>query len=241
MSRLYDISYDKEKWVINGSRDTGYQIVRKETFTSYFVGGDIIGIEQVTDDAFLVYRRTMRNEWSIARIKLTGTEKVFEYEHSFTNFDFLTDDTIIFDKDSCVFATVYSINNNCEIPIIHSIISKSSNLPDTRFCRSREIDLYYNNESFEYPSHLFVAYKLSSNYCKEFIQVMIDPSTLQPISPAYSTLRGKYIHLSDNFTLEKLFTEDNNNLNVINAFLYNLYCTDARKTEAEFCTDIGNF
>lgn len=169
MSRLYDINYDKEKWVINGNRDTGYQIVRKETFTSYLVGRDIIGIEQVTDDAFLVYRRTMRNEWSIARIRLTATGKVCEYEHSFKNSDFLTDDTIIFDKNSCVFATVYSINNNCEIPIIYSIISKSSNLPDARFCKSRKIDLYRNSKSLEYPSHLFVEYELSSIYCKEFI------------------------------------------------------------------------
>lgn len=240
MSRLYGISYDKQKWAINESSD-GYSIVNKETFKSYFVCGDIIGIEQITDDAFLVHRRTMRDEWAIERIKLTSEGIVLEYEHSsFMDFNFLTDDTIIFDKDSSVFATVYSISKNCEIQDIKYIISKSSHFPDAQFCKSRDIDLYYENESSEYPSHLLVGYELSSHYCKEFIQVMIDPSTLQPISPAYSTLRGTYVQLSESnpFALERLFRNDNKNLKVIDAFLYELYYTDARKTEAEFCADI---
>lgn len=241
MSRLYDISYDKEKWVFNVC-DNGYQIVRKETFNSYFIGGDIIGIEQVTDDAFLVYRKIVRDAWEIARIKLTPTKKVFEYNCFFRKFYFLTEDTIIFDKDSSVSATVYSISKNCEITAIDCIISGSPHFPDSQFCKSRDIDLYYADESSEYPLHLLVGYELPSHFCPEFIQVMIDPSTLKPISPAYSTLRGKYVQLSesDPFALEKLFRSDNNNLKVIDAFLYELYCTDTRKTEAEFCADIKN-
>lgn len=101
MSRLYEIKCNEEQWIVKGSRDTGYEIVDKITFECYTISGDVIGIEQISYDEFLIHRRTMRDDWQILRLKLQGST-IVEYKHTFKHFDFLTDDIIIFDyEDSC--------------------------------------------------------------------------------------------------------------------------------------------
>lgn len=107
--RLYEIKCNEEQWNIRGSRDEGYIIVNTRTFECYSIPGDVIGIEQITDDTFLIYRRTMRDEWQILRLKLQGS-KLVEYKHNFKHFKFLTDDIIIFDyEDGCHGSELYCI------------------------------------------------------------------------------------------------------------------------------------
>ena len=79
MSRLYEIKCNEEQWIVKGTRDVGYKIVNKETFDSHSISGDIIGIEQITDDEFLVYRRIMRDKWQILRVKLQNAATILEY------------------------------------------------------------------------------------------------------------------------------------------------------------------
>lgn len=226
MSRLYEISYDKNVWVIKGDRAHGYNVIRKDTFDSYYFGGDIIGIEQIGECLFLVHKRILRDTWCIERYKLENSEKIQEFRIDFEDFEFLSGDLIFFDNYS-----IYSIKENKKIEDLHHIISKEWH--DSIIYSSRNIELIYDNKEDTYPSYLLINYKLRSSHLEEYIQVMVKTSTLEPLSPIYSTLRENYIKLSNEVTLEKVFKEHNSQICVIDAFLRELYLKDNRKTENE--------
>lgn len=236
MSRLYEISYDKNQWSIRGSRDTGYRIVNKKNYDSCTLRGDIIGIEQVSDNEFLVYRRIMRDEWQIVRFKFdTNTHEVYQvYCKEFRHFNFLNEDTIIFDKDAHILgATLYHISSNAEDDALNHLLSDE---PDCRLIQSRYIRLLYDDvESDEYPTALFVEYKFSSfplDICA-YLQVVLDAHTLAPISPAYSSLRDKYFYLDDSLTLGQIAKEDSYYAGFIGSFLSSIYSEDNTKSPTD--------
>lgn len=232
-SRLYDISYNEEQWSITGSRDTGYTVINKTTFDSHRISGDVIGIEQVTDDEFLVYRRIMRNKWQIFRFKADiVNHKIYNlYCKEFCSFDFLTDDIIIFDQDYYVLgATLYSISKNEEYDTLNHLLSSE---PDCRLIKDRRITLLYENpEKGEYPTALYVEYQFNSyplDICA-YLQVVLDANTFKPIRPVYSTLRDKYFDLSDeSITLGQIAKEDSYYASKIGNFLSAFYSKDNRK------------
>lgn len=233
MSRLYEISYDKSQWSIRGSRDTGYQIVNKRNFDSCVLHGDVIGIEQISDNEFLIYRRIMRDKWQIVRFKFDETNHTVykSYCKNFSEFDFLTEDTIIFDKDSHVLgATLYHISSNTEDDSLNHLLSSE---PDCRLIETRYIDLLYDNvENNKYPTALFVNYKFRSfplNICAH-LQVVLDVHTFAPITPAYSSLRDKYFDLNDSLTLGQIAKEDSYYAGFIGSYLSSLYSEDNTKT-----------
>lgn len=240
MSEFYDIMYDEKVWSIKGDRENGYRISKNDSYESHFLKGNIVGIYQVTNNSFLIYYKVMRDKWKVIRLKLIKGGKIIEYVHRFSDIDFITDDLILFDKNYVQFTTLYSISKNFEISDIKSLISKSDKLYDCKFCKSREIKLIYNSENSDFPAYLQVDYELKSFYCKEFIQVLIDSITLSPLPLTYSTLRNKYISLNDNFTLKNLFDEHEKELKVIEDFLYQLYHSDNRKTDAELFSELNN-
>lgn len=233
MSRLYSISYNEEQWNIRGSRNTGYTIVNKTTFDSHRISGDVIGIEQVTDDEFLVYRRIMRDEWQIFRFKtdVINHKMHILYHKEFRHFNFLTEDIIIFDKDSYVLgATLYSISKNVEYDILNHILSSE---PDCRLIKDRQITLLYENpKKDEYPTALYLEYQFNSyplNICA-YLQVVLDVNTFKTIRPVYSTLRDKYFDLSDeSITLGQIAKEDSYYADIIGDFLSDFYSKDNRK------------
>lgn len=243
MGKFYDIMYDEKVWSIKGDKENGYRISKNGTYESHFLKGNIVGIYQVTNNSFLIYYKVMRDKWKVIRLRLVKGGKIIEYVHRFNEFDFITDDLILFDKNYVQFTTLYSISKNHEISDIKSLISKSDTLCDCKFCKSREIKLIYTSEDSEFPTCLQVDYELKSFYCKEFIQVLIDPITLSPLPLTYSTLRNKYISLNDSFTLKNLFDEHEKELKVIEDFLcqlYQLYYSDNRKTDAELFSELNN-
>lgn len=233
MSRLYEISYNDNQWKITGSRYTGYTIIHRIALVSCRISGDIIGIEQVTDDEFLVYRRIMRDKWQIIRFKFDILkDEVYElYHKEFRKFNFLTEDIIIFDKDAHILgATLYSISKNSESEALNHILSSE---PDCRLIKDRQINLLYENpEEDEYPAALYVEYQFNSyplNICA-YLQVILDVNTFKPIYPVYSTLRDKYFDLSDDsITLGQIAKEDSYYANKIGDFLSAFYSKDNRK------------
>lgn len=232
MSRLYDISYNEDQWSIRGSRGTGYTIVNKITFHVCEIAGDVIGIEQMFDDEFLVYRRIMRDTWQILRIKINVSNGKISilYRKEFRQFDFLTEDIIIFDKDSHVLgATLYSISKNTEYDTLNHILSSES---DCRLTDDRSIELLYKNpEQDEYPTSLYIEYKFRSyplNICA-YLQVVLDVNTFKPICPVYSTLRDKYLYIDDTITLEQIAKEDSYYASKISSYLSAFYSKDNRK------------
>jgi len=237
--RLYEIKCNEDQWIVKGSRDHGYKIVHKKTFESYSIPGDVIGIEQINDDTFLVYRRTMRDEWQILRLKLQGS-KIVEYEHKFRRFRFLTEDIIIFDyKDSCHGAELYSISKNVEINDLNHLISGNLNRHDASYVYSRNITLLYENKDDKYPIYLSVDYRLNNTFhSQEHLQLILDANSLKPVTPVYSTLRNKYFTLSDSLTLKDLVEEENYYLSIIDDFLEKLYNTANTKSTEELLSMI---
>ena len=243
MYKLYDIVYDENVWNIKGDSDNGYIISKNESLESHRLKGNIIGINQVTNNSYLIYYKVMRDKWKVIRLKLVKGGKIIEYVHRFRDFDFISDDLILFDRNYVQSTTLYSISKNSEIPDINFLISKSETLYDCKFCKSREIKLVYDSENSEFPTYLQVDYELKSFYCKEFIQILIDLTTLSPLPLTYSTLRNKYISLNNTFTLKNLFEEHEKELKVIEDYLcqlYQLYYSDNRKTDTELFSEINN-
>lgn len=232
MSRLYDISYNDNQWKITGSRDTGYTIIHRIALVSFKILGDIIGIEQIADEEFLVYRRIMRDEWQIIRFKFDiQKDKVYSlYQKEFRHFDFLTEDLIIFDKDSHVSgATLYSISKNKEYDTLNHLLSSE---PDCRLIKDRQIELLYEDtKKSEYPVAIYIEYKFgiySFIDIGAYLQVILDVNTFKPIRPVYSTLRDKYFDV-DASSLGLIAKEDSYYAKIICDRLNDFYSKDSRK------------
>lgn len=238
MSRLYEITYNKKYWTIKGNRSNGYRFVRKAQFCNYFLYGDIIGIEQITDDSFLVYSKISYKEWALTRWHLYDGNKVEEYSHRFKDFDFLNENIIIFNKNSVSSCKLYNIKQNLEISYPDFIAPGLKH--DIDFCKERRIKFLYANSFSEYPKYLKIDYALHSNYGNEFIQIMVDAKTLEVLSPIYSTLRSQYLEITDSSSLSKFFEEDNKYLHIIDKFLHSLYNTDTKRTDSELWSKITN-
>ena len=238
--RLYDISYNENQWSVKGSRDSGYTIVHKTTFEAYSISGDVIGIDQISDDEFLVHNRFMRDTWHIRRVKLKDGQLIIEYNHNFKYFNFLTDDIIIFDyKRSCHGAKLYSISKNSEFDDLNHLISGNLERHDASYVNNRDVELLYQNKVSQYPTYLLVDYQLQHTFITdEHLQLILDSNSLQPLTPVYSTLRGKYFTLSDSLTLRDLVEEENHYLYIIDGFLKELYYTANTKSTEELLSMI---
>lgn len=232
--KLHEISYNEQQWKVHGSRSTGYKLVNTSTFYSYTINGGIIGMVQIADDTFLVYSHFIGDKKQIKRFKFFDGRTVVEYKVEFNNYEFLTDDIIIFDIDISTRGTLYSITKNQEIDDLNHLISQNPKQDDASYVRDREITLLYKDEDSDYPSYLLVDYKLQNTYItNEHLQLLIDPISLKPITPVYSTLRDKFITLGDSTTLKSIVEEENNYLWIINGFLEKLYNTANTKTPDE--------
>lgn len=189
MSRLYDITYNEDQWAIKGSRDDGYKIVNKTNFDSFRLAGDIIGIEQILDDTFLVYRRIERYRWQIYRVKFAGNTAISEFKENFEHFKFLTDDTILFDSRK-----IYSISQNAEVHTADN------------FLRLSEIEVA---DALDGRRVMIVKRRIIENHVPDlFVMVIIDAGTFKPVTQAFSLLRNKLITLTDDLTFEELVSED---------------------------------
>lgn len=232
--RLYKISYNTEQWSIKGSRDYGYKLTNKATLDSYFLPCGVIGLEQLSHDTFLVHHCISRNESLICRIRFSQlcNDSILEYQHSFEDFHFFTEDILLFDKNHQ--AILYSISKNCEIDTLNHMIHNNASIHDASFFSKRKIKLLYDTDDDEYPSYLLVEYMPNHTYrSSEYLQVIFDVHSLKPLSPVYSTLRNQYLTLTESYTLQKIMEEENYYLSVIDNFLYSLYYKDNRKIADE--------
>lgn len=195
MSRLYGITYNKEQWSCKGYRNLGYTFVNKKTFDSYSVGGDIIGIEQIDDNSFLVYRRIMRDRWQISRVVFKSGHSSFVFSEEFKNFYFLSKDTILFDS-----RCVYSISKNCIVP-------------EFEWLKYKDLEVITDEE--KNLTYLLVKQKISFSD-NAYVQVFVDSKTFKPVTSASSGLRNNHhITLSDNFTFNDLVKEDERYASII--------------------------
>lgn len=242
MSRLHEINCNKEQWlaIVNESEYT-YTLVNQKTLHHYILYGDIIGIEQISDDEFLVFSVISRDEYEpgdknrIERIQLQHSKIISIYRHDFyDNFGFLSEDTIIFYRD----ALLYSISKNAEVQDLARLITGVSNIDDLYYLSQRHIKSIYVKGN-NYPIYLYVDYRLkNTNYSVEHLQFLLDANSLKPVTPIYSTLRNQYISLSDTFTLKDLVEEEISYLWIIQDFLFHLYNYSNMKTTEELLSMI---
>ena len=229
--KLHEISYNEKQWTLHGSRSTGFKLVNTSNFYSYIINSGITGMLQISDDTFLVYSNLIGNQKQIKRFKFFDGRTVIEYKIEFNNYAFLTEDIIIFDIDKPSGGILYSITQNQESHDLNHLISQTKERHDASYISSREIKLLYKDNHSEYPSYLLLDYKLQHTYItNEHLQLLIDPITLKPVTPVYSTLRDKFITLNRYTTLKSLVEEENNYLWIINKFLKDLYNTDTTKS-----------
>lgn len=238
MSRLKGFSYNKELWSIE--RNSNSLTLRDKTNDfSYQIQGEIIAIEQISEDTFLILKNALNNN-DVLFIKLVVCNGVIftAFSKHIKSFDFISEDLILFNKN-CLDSKVYSISHNVEsFKDIQYIVTQSSVLAETSFCWSYNVQLVYDNSVSEYPTKLLVDYKLISFHCEEYIQVLVDIESWTPISPAYSSLRDKYVEISKEKSLAKIIKEDNDNLAVIDDFLANTYFRNKKKSLNDFLSVI---
>jgi len=234
MSRIFETNYDKNIWNISGDSARGYIFSKKDSSHIYSIKGNLLGFEQVkcVEDTFLIYSRISWSKSKVARIKLINGEQVEEYSHTFETIDFISNDCILFDRNSSWSATLYSISMNHERVDLNFIEPTSRNKRDSIMCKFRSIELLYTKKS-TYPTYLKVEYTLFSEYLKAYIQLLVDPITLKPLSPAYSTLRGEFVQFDDNFTLTHMFKEDHANIVIIEKELKKQFLTSRKVNNDE--------
>lgn len=239
MDRLFKISYDQKTWNIKGNRTEGYRFIKKSNCELYFLIGDIIGIEQINSDSFLIYCKVSNKEWIIKRFKLYNGLKIEKYSHRFRTFDFLSENLIVFDKDSISSCKLYNIQENIEIPHLDFI---SSCKHDIDFCHERHIKFLYNKSFCDYPKYLRIDYSLRSNYYTAYLQFIIDAKSFKILSPAYSTLRRQYIEITSADSVLKLFEETITSLKILDSSLHPHFEKDLRKKDFELwsCLDKNN-
>ena len=199
---LYDISCDEVNWVIKSSHDSSYTIINKNSYVAFHLSGDIIGINQIANDTFLIHRRLQRHRCEIYRLKIIGETPIKEFSQTFEHFHLLNDDIILFQNPTMV----YSISKNAEIK-------------DFTDCL-RDCDFSFKKGVLGNPV-LYVEHKITwPNLPNNYVIVMLDANTFKPITQAYSTLRNKLILLDDNFTFQDLIDEDKYYAEVISDFLF---------------------
>lgn len=187
MSRLYGITYNEKQWSCK-KNSISYIFVSKETFNIYKISADIIGIEQITFNSFLVYRRISKDKFQISHVVFDAGYIDIIFSEDFKHFYFLSEDTILFDN-SCV----YSISRHCRVP-------------EFQWLKDKDLEVI-NNED-KNSTYLFVKQHIPYTD-NDYVQVFVDGITFKPITHASSSLRNNHnITLSDKFTFDNLFYED---------------------------------
>ena len=121
---------------------------------------------------------------------------------------------------------------NHELVDLNFIEPMSQHSRDAMMCKSRNIELVYTEDA-SYPAYLKVEYTLFSEYIEAYIQLLVDPITLKPLSPAYSTLRGDYVPFNNDFTLTHIFKEDRANIIILEQELKKNFITENKRDNSE--------
>ena len=208
MGRLYGTKVDEKRWKIveiDSNDYHSYKLIDKDNEEIYFLN-HIIGIEQVTDDEFLIYRRANYNYFEIVRYKLQKSELMQLFSKRFSQFYFVSDDRIMFTCWGSVgpyrCTGIYSIKDNV-------MLEEAKWLDDTI------IDVYENDENPKKIT-LYVEDTLSSYILGNYkLLFTVDPKTLQPNSDCYSQLRDDFIKVSSKEDIENIKSEEQKRIMVI--------------------------
>lgn len=201
MSRLYGAQVDEERWRVtlinNNDNYDSYKLVDKKNEEIYFFNY-IIGLEQVADNEFLVYRRLL-DDFAIERYKIQKSKFIKLFEKRFSKFDFITDDRILF--------TYWGNTGPYRCGGIYSI--KDNNmLKEADWLKYNAIEIHKDNKHPEkiklYVEKNIYSHKLNNPK----LTFTVDPNTLKPGSLCYSQLRDLTIKVSSKEDIDKIELED---------------------------------
>lgn len=196
MDRLNGVRVDK-KWIIkeiDNQMDYTYKLIDEEnSITLNFK--EIIGIEQISNNEFLVYDRYDIQQYRIRRYKQEELELKKTFEVKFNEFYFITEERILFVDDNDFCLGIYSIQDN-------------KYLEEGKWLNKKIVTTFSNPHN---PKEigLCVEEKLISYLLNHPVLIFtVDPKTLQPNSACYSQLRGEYVEVKDKKDIQRLEEED---------------------------------
>ena len=192
---LYDITYDKSKWLIQENRD-GYYLKNLKTHTTYVLKGKFIGICQVSENDFLIYRRIFYDTWQIVRYSiLPDLSSKVTFKQDCHHLYVLSDKTILFDTH-----TVYDVEKNDDIEAFNWVNSFHSSCGVSS-------TLSVLGEPKNYTIKLCLPTMLYQN-----IYAFVDTKNFKIINnEVFSTLQNRVIKLGKKkpyFTIEDVVKED---------------------------------
>ena len=208
MGRLYEAKVDEKRWKIVETDNEyyhSYKLIDKEKEEIYYLY-HIIGVEQVAEDEFLIYKRANRDEFEIVRYKLQNSEFYKLFDKNIGDFYFISDDRIMLmyclkDASHCCNG-IYSIKEN-------KLLEEAEWLDMTR------VDIYKDDDNSD-EIKIYVEEKLYSCILNNpKLLFTVDPNTLQPNSDCYSQLRDSYIKVSNKEDIESIRLEEQKYIRII--------------------------
>ena len=212
MSRLYEAKVDEKRWKIVETDNENYhtyKLIDKEQDEIYFFY-HIIGLEQITEDEFLVYRRSSYDYFEIARCKLQNSKISKLFSEQFSRFHFISDDRIMF--------TSWGRTGPYRCSGIYSI-KENKMLEETEWLNGTAIEVYQDEDKGE--QKLYVEKEISSyKLHNPKLLFTVNANTLQPDSTCYSELRDSYIEINSKEDIEKLEKEEQKYARIIEEELF---------------------
>lgn len=199
MSRLYDVRIDQRRWKaieVAGKSYHSYRVIDNDNNDMYFLSC-IIGMEQVADNEFLVYRRYDTDHFQILRCVFTSRNERVIFSKTFSKFEFLDDDKILFqdynNRGSYYYGGIYSIKEN-------------KLLEETEWLKYTPVEVEKDEDGNIF---LYVEKELDSSVLDpKSVLFTVDPKTLKPTGTCYSELRDEYIAVNSKEDIDKIVKAD---------------------------------
>lgn len=86
-------------------------------------------------------------------------------------------------------------------------------------------------QTFKNRKYLYCVKKIPSLYIAEYLQMVLDEETLEPVLPVFSSLRNTFIELTEKFTFEKLLAEEIHYKQIVDEFVFKSYDTQRQQGE----------
>lgn len=241
------ISFDSKMWELK-KIPNGIRLIRKRIMEFYDLTCGVFALQQISPNTFVIHYTPEPGEYYFSRAILDKGIVTYVQCYPYSKANLLSPNFVLFNKDNFSARAVHvnqtinpflldhvSIKNSIQVAS-HIVWSTG---PDESLCDSRKIRFIYGDDP-QYPKYLKVEYELSSVLLTEYVQILLDPVTLQQVSPAYSTIRDKYFTLTESFTLHDLIAEDRNYVRTATDFLLQIYSADGRKTDEELIATIAD-
>lgn len=184
MNRFKSITFDERSWTIEYDKSKkGYYFCNRSHLRFCFLEDScIVGIEHVCQNTFLIYSK-LKDFYTIKRIYILKDDYEVQYEN------FSTRSLMSLNKETILI-------KNPESPVVYNV--KTNFKINLSFFQDTIFSLLEKNDK----NYLYCKKQIFSDTKRfksiDFLDFVLDVETLQPVLPAFSSLRGNFI-LLDSF------------------------------------------